>query len=103
MRADDISTANQVWSKAEHFRQGLGLLAISGEEPPSQSRIQNWAFWSHFFWRFSEMVEFGRREMGLSGSYRVQLEVPAEQTLVLWVPLYFTSSLILLLISIMPG
>lgn len=32
--------------------------------------------------------------MGLSGSYRVQLEVPAEQTLELRVPLCFTSSLI---------
>lgn len=39
----------QAWSKAEHFRLGLGLLATSGEELPQLPRLQTAVFRPLFF------------------------------------------------------
>ena len=52
----------QVWSKAEPFRQGLGL-ATSGEEAAVAAKYVKLGFLaSSFAWEFTDWAEFGERE-----------------------------------------
>ena len=72
----------QVWSKADHFRWGLGQQASSGEEATIATKNVELGFVVTFIsWTFSERAGFGERGMRFSRSCRSELEVPAEHRL----------------------